>query len=107
LIERASKRVLKQYRRYEDGRQLMSWTFGNSPETWSNRVDATPVFSPDGSRFAYRATKGKGWIVVCGGQQSDTYDQVWPPVFSRDGKKLAFACRTGPEVWWKVMSLTD
>jgi len=29
-------------------------------------------------------------------------DEIWPPVWSADGKAAAYGARIGRELWWKV-----
>jgi Tol biopolymer transport system component len=76
----------------------------------------TPVFSPDGSRIAYRARKGtmeKGrrFIVIADAEtgkvinEGSVGDEIWPPVWSADGKTAGYGARSGRELWWKVEKL--
>ena len=34
-------------------------------------------------------------------------DEVWPPVWSADGKTAAYGARIGGELWWKVEKLGE
>lgn len=61
-----------------------------------------PVFSPDGTRLAFRARRRERDFIVLDGQAGPAYDQVGTPVFSPDGRGLAFwAAADGAEfvVW--------
>jgi hypothetical protein len=65
------------------------------PSLWS-----APVFSPDGSRFAYVAQHGepkKAMAVIDGeeGRTAVNYFGVSTPVFSADGKHVAYSVQTG------------
>ena len=57
------------------------------------RVDADSiVFSPRDNRFvAYRAPG----VVIIGDHKCKSYDEVWPPVFSPDGKQVIYGARDG------------
>lgn len=55
------------------------------------RVDSTPIFSPDGKRVAYMAQKDDFWyVIVDGQQQAQGYRRIGEIVFSLDGKELAY-----------------
>lgn len=69
-------------------------------------------FSPDGRHVAYLATEPAGalddslyFLVVDGKKATQEFDFIHPPVFSPDGKKLAFGARVGRELLWKVVDL--
>ncbi len=79
-----------------------------------------PSWSPDGSCMAYRVTTYSvtgptGQYVIAGDKKSEEFKYVTLPVFSPDGKKVAFGARkdyTDPktnqsvyELWWKVIDL--
>ncbi len=92
-----------------------------------------PVFSPDGRRIAYVAwesgkglryntigvlvgsmsgvpkpgmERGKYFVVIDGNKKKiEAFDWVGRPVFSPDGKKVAFGARKGRELWWKVIKV--
>ena len=52
---------------------------------------ATPVFSMDGTQFAYSAIiEGEAFVVVNENPQTLTYDGILEIVFSPDGKSLAY-----------------
>jgi hypothetical protein len=66
------------------------------------RLAVPPLaFSPDAQSIAYT-----DWSQIhIGEQKSDRFDWAGPPVFSPDGKKVAFGARKGRELWWKVMEV--
>jgi Tol biopolymer transport system component len=78
-------------------------------------VLAGPTFSPDGKTVAYVVSKGQKWLLVVGGKKSGEFDRIgdqsdWLsrggfPVFSPDGRKVAFGARIGLELWWKVIEV--
>lgn len=53
------------------------------------------VFSPDASRMAWRARKGRHWHMVCDGKESEPYDMVRRPFFSPDSQKTAYTAVKG------------
>ena len=65
---------------------------------------AHPTFGPDG-RIAFAQKRGDKWHVRVGAIESPGFDDVGPPVFAADGKRLAFGARVGRELWWKVLAL--
>jgi Tol biopolymer transport system component len=73
----------------------------------------TPIFSPDGRHLIFRARRGQGerFIVIANPEtgkvikEGPVCDEVWPPVFSADGKWAAYGARIGRELWWKVQTL--
>ncbi len=64
-----------------------------------------PIFSASGELLAYRARDEDGWRIYAGEAKSEPYDEVGPPHFSGDGKKVAFGARSGRELWWRVLAL--
>jgi hypothetical protein len=64
-----------------------------------------PVFSEDGRLLAYRASDETGWRIRAGDAQTEAFDEVGPPRFSKDGKHVAFGARSGRELWWRVLQL--
>lgn len=48
------------------------------------------VFSPDGTRVAYRARKGKKWVVVLDGKEGKEYESISRPMFCPKSKRLAY-----------------
>jgi len=77
------------------------------PETRSEEYleirDVT--WHPDGELIGYRAKTKGGWIIVCGDKKSKEFEQLGPPRFTADGKKLCFGARSKRELWWKVLEL--
>jgi hypothetical protein len=83
------------------------------------RETGEPVFSGDGRRLAYPGLRSGKWALVIGTMRQDPkggwisvestrgedFDAVGAPVFSADGKKIAFAARKGREVFWKVTTI--
>jgi hypothetical protein len=80
------------------------------------------TFSGDGSMIAYLATgrsNAENWepavrwgqVVIADQagerQASAIFDAVWPPVFSSDGKYVAFGARQQGGLWWKVMAIKE
>jgi Tol biopolymer transport system component len=62
------------------------------------------VVSPDGTRVAYAASTEKGEYVGVGDQEGELCDTIFtPPIFSADGKKIAYGALKGREFWWKVL----
>ena len=55
----------------------------------------TVVFSPDGSRVGYWATRGNKWLVVIDGVEGKEYSHVVPPIFSLDNRRVAYAAQAG------------
>lgn len=60
--------------------------------------DATLAFSADGARHAFRAKGAEGDLVVVDGAAGKAYPKgkVSPPVFSGDGRHVAYAVTTTP-----------
>ncbi|MBV8880674.1 MAG: hypothetical protein JO332_11950 [Planctomycetaceae bacterium] len=65
----------------------------------------TPVFGPDGRRWAAAARDGFSWFVVTGDAQYGPYGDVGTPVFSPDGRQLSFGVRVGRELRWSSVPL--
>jgi hypothetical protein len=71
----------------------------------------SPAFSPDGRFLVYRArAAGKRFVVVAnksGGTVSvhPAYEQVFPVLFTADGKSVAYGVKDGRQLAWKVESL--
>jgi hypothetical protein len=57
-----------------------------------------PVFSPVGSRMAYRIYHHGSWEVLADGTPGRSYDAVWNLVFSPDGRQVAYAAKRGTKV---------
>jgi Tol biopolymer transport system component len=53
------------------------------------------VFSPDSSRLAYVAVKGKKRVVVVDGKEQKEFDEIGTPVFSPDSGRLAYPAKRG------------
>lgn len=51
------------------------------------------VYNRDGSAYAHAARTGQSWLVVVNGQEGPLFDRVVSPVFTPDGKKLAYRAR--------------
>ena len=66
-------------------------------------LTCTPLFSPDGKRFAYGARKGAKWRMVVDGQPGPEYDGLAEAhrAFSPDSKRFAYAAQTGEK--WRLV----
>lgn len=78
----------------------------------------SPVFGPDGKYIAYRVRTGtmenpKRFIVIADAdtgkviKEGQVGDEIWPLVWSADGKTAAYGARIGRELWWKVEKLGE
>lgn len=71
----------------------------------------SPAFSPDNRFLVYRARKdGKRFMVVSDRtgkvlKQHQSYEMVFPPVFTSDGKSVAYGVKDGQQLVWKVEKL--
>jgi len=71
----------------------------------------SPIFSPDEKFLVYRARKdGKRFVVVADTRgktitQQPSYEQVFQPVFTADGKSVAYGVKDGNKLIWKVEKL--
>ncbi len=71
------------------------------------------VWNDDGERLAWRARGEDGWRIVAvtlPGMQVTTgevADEVGPPRFSADGRKLAHGARRGREPAWRALELSE
>lgn len=61
-----------------------------------------PIFSQDGTMYAYSAMRAGKWVTILDGQMGEVFDIVTPVTFSIDGKKWAYAARSGNK--WKYMT---
>lgn len=70
-----------------------------------------PLFSPDGKQLVYRARQdGKRFVVVADAngtniRRHQSYELVYPTVFTTDGTSVAYGVKNGKELWWKVEKL--
>jgi dipeptidyl aminopeptidase/acylaminoacyl peptidase len=68
----------------------------------------SPLFSPDGERVVYRARQGGERFVVVADLEGRTvrrhagYEQVFPVIFTADGRSLAYGVKDGVQLAWKV-----
>ncbi len=71
--------------------------YDNVPGKQYGSIVASVVFSQDGQKFAYIAGSkgGKDYVVAVNGQEIATYDQIYFPTFSPDGKRFAFTAVKG------------
>jgi WD40 repeat protein len=73
----------------------------------------SPSFSPDAKRLIYRARKsGKRFVVVSDlsgnvTRQHPGYEQVFDPVFTADGRSIAYGVKDGSKLLWQVERLYD
>lgn len=63
-----------------------------------------PTYGADGKLAYTQLAKGR-WYVMVGDRRSEGFDQVGPPVFSADGKQIAFGARQGRELWWRILAI--
>lgn len=65
------------------------------------------IFSPNGQKIAYAAEKdGKGSFVVIGDSESKAYNEIiGDPVFSSDGKYLAYGAKEKDKILWVVQEV--
>jgi len=63
------------------------------------------AFSPDSKHLAYAAKRGGKWVMVVDGQEGEGYNQVASPVFSFDGKRVAYSAGRylSKESGWRVV----
>lgn len=59
--------------------------------------------SNDGKSIAYIALDNDKAYFVLGVQESEPYDRIFPPIFSDDGTKVAYAALKGHQLLWKVI----
>lgn len=83
----------------------------NGKEGPSFDMVVTPQFSPDDRYLVYRARKdGKRFVVVADKygktiRQQPSHEQVFPVVFTADGKSIAYGVKDGKKLIWKVEKL--
>lgn len=53
------------------------------------------LFSPDGTRFVYRARKGNDWFMVLDGKEETYYAGIGDPLFSPDGNHFTYVALRG------------
>jgi hypothetical protein len=82
---------------------------GTEGPTFERVVD--PMFSPDGKKLVYRARQdGKRFVVVADAdgtniRRHQSYELVYPTVFTTDGSSVAYGVKDVKELWWKVEKL--
>lgn len=52
--------------------------------------------------IAYKGGVSTRQYIVVGDQKGPDFDDVGPPIFSPDGKRVAYGARKGRQLWWKV-----
>ncbi len=71
----------------------------------------SPTFSPDGKLLVYRARKdGRRFVVISDAdgrtiRQLPAYEQVFPVLFTADGKSITYGVKDGRQLAWKVEPL--
>ena len=64
-------------------------------------------FGPQEDQVAYAARTEEGWRVHCGERKSDAYDEVGALHFDEDGGVIGFGARSGRELLWRTLKLTE
>jgi hypothetical protein len=65
------------------------------------------VYSRDGRLHAYAARRGASWVAVLSGKEGPPFDRVVTPVFSPDGRYLAYRTRKAGARFVVVVSTAD
>jgi len=71
----------------------------------------SPLFSPDGKHVVYRARQsGRRFVVVADrkgrtARQHQAHEQVFPVLFTADGKSTAYGTKDGRQLGWTVEAL--
>jgi hypothetical protein len=63
---------------------------GSEGESFDRIVRGSVVFSPDSSRVAYAAERQGKFLVVVDGKEGRLFDDIYNPVFSLDGRHVAY-----------------
>lgn len=84
----------------------------NNRETEAFDMIVSPMFSPDGRFFVFRAReKGDRFMVVVDAatartvKRHDAYERVFEPCFTSDGRSIAYGVKDGARLVWKVERL--
>jgi Tol biopolymer transport system component len=56
-----------------------------------------PTFSPDGSRLAYKAQRGKKWFMVVDGKREEGFDLLFGPAFTPDSRHVEYSAENGKD----------
>lgn len=65
---------------------------------------SSPVFAPKGKRWAHRARNDQTWQMVVDGKPEGGFRSLGDPIWSPDGKSLAYIGSTGPNNWHIVQN---
>jgi hypothetical protein len=81
---------------YAEQDSIMRWHFVvKGRRTAPYYAIASPAFSPDGRHFAFCAKIRTAWSVVRDGHPDSLYDNVGPPVWSTDSRRLLHMAQQG------------
>ena len=78
---------------------------GQEIAAYDRLVEKSLAFSPDSKKLAFAAARDDGFVVVDDGRESIVYEALAiPPVYSPNGKYLAFGAQTGLEQYVVINS---
>lgn len=80
-----------------DATKAQTWLYFDEGQVGPFQVVTTPVFRPDGRRWACSAQREGKWLEIVDGKQLPEYDAVGEVAFSLDGRRFAYVARQGKE----------